>query len=227
VNSTYNALSAQLNKRFSNHVQFAANYTWAHALDFGQNESTFTDTNDLLVPSCLKCEYGSSNFDVRQRFTLSAILQAPWSVKGWGGYLVNGWQLSPIVQTQTGLPYSLVTSGTPNLNGTSGIGSSINGSGGANRIFELGRNTFRYPGTQVIDISLAKSFAIKERYNLQIIGQAFNLMNHLNVTGIQNTGYIISGNTLTYNSPFGNINNANSNFAYSTRQVQIGAKFSF
>jgi hypothetical protein len=53
----------------------------------------------------------------------------------------------------------------------------------------------------------------------------------VNVTGIQSTGYIIGGTstapTLTYNAPFGTINNANSNFAYSTRQIQIGAKVSF
>jgi hypothetical protein len=40
---------------------------------FGQNETTFTDTNDLLNPFCLKCEYGNPNFDVRQRFTLRAV----------------------------------------------------------------------------------------------------------------------------------------------------------
>ncbi|MDR3746812.1 MAG: TonB-dependent receptor [Acidobacteriota bacterium] len=227
VNSTYNALSAQLNKRFSNHVQFAASYTWAHALDYGQNESTFTDVNDLLIPNCLKCEYASSNFDVRQRFILSMILQAPWKLKGPAGWFANDWQLSPIFQAQTGLPYSLLTSGTPNQNGVSGIGSTINGSGGANRIFETGRNAYRYPSTQVFDLSLAKSVPIKERYSLQVVAQAFNLMNHLNVTGIQNTGYIISGTALTYNTPFGTVNNANSNFAYSTRQIQIGAKFTF
>ena len=227
VNSNYNAVAAMLNKRFSNHVQFAANYTWSHALDYGQNESTFTDTNDLLNPSCLKCEYGNSSFDVRQRFVLSAVLDAPWHVGGWAGYLANGWQLAPIYQAQSGLPYSLLTSGTP----TGGLGSSINGSGGANRILETGRNAYRYPRTQVVDLRLSKTIKFKERYQLQLLGEAFNLANHVNVTGIQNTGYIIGSTagvpTLTYNSPFGTVNNANSNFAYSTRNIQIGAKFNF
>jgi hypothetical protein len=39
------------NKRFANHIQFNANYTWSHAIDFGQNQSTFSDTNDLLLPA--------------------------------------------------------------------------------------------------------------------------------------------------------------------------------
>ena len=250
VNSSYNALSATINKRYTNHLQFAGNYTWSHAIDYGQNESTFTDTNDLLIPSCLKCEYGDSIFDVRNRFTLSLIGDAPWTVKGWEGWLANGWQIAPIFQFQTGLPYSLLTSGTPTLpacsttiaglpcnNGSSvtGIGSSVNGSGGAARLFETGRDTYRYPSTYVVDLSVSKNFKITERYNLQVLGQAFNLFNHLNVTGIQNTGYIIQSGTisgktvpvLNYNVPFSNINNANSNFAYSTRQLQLGAKFSF
>ncbi len=128
VNSNYNALAVLLNKRFSNSVQFNVNYTWSHALDYGQNESTFSDTNDLLFPNCLQCEYGNSSFDVRQRFIISGVFDTPWKVKGWAGYLANGWELAPIYQAQSGLPYSLVTSG--NAPGALASGS-YNGSGGA------------------------------------------------------------------------------------------------
>ena len=227
VNSSYNAFAVQLNHNMSHNVQFGANYTWAHALDYGQNESTFSDTNDLLNPSCLKCEYGTSSFDVRQRFTINAVIDSPWKVKGFAGYLANGWELAPIFAAQTGLPYSLLTSGTP----SGGLGSSINGSGGATRLLEVGRNTFRYPNTYVLDMRLSKSFQIAERFNLQFLAESFNIANHRNVTGINNTGYIIGTTngspSLTYNSPFGTVNNANSNFAYSTRQIQIGAKLRF
>jgi len=229
VNSSYNAFAVQLNHNMSHNVQFGANYTWAHALDYGQNESTFSDTNDLLNPSCLQCEYGTSSFDVRQRFTINAVIDSPWKVKGFAGYLANGWELAPIFAAQTGLPYSLLTSGTP----AGGLGSSINGSGGATRLLEVGRNTFRYPNTYVLDMRISKSFQIAERFNLQFLAESFNIANHRNVTGINNTGYIIGTDpvtklpTLTYNSPFGTVNNANSNFAYSTRQIQIGAKLRF
>ena len=235
VNSLYNAFVVQVNHNMMHNVQFSANYTWAHALDYGQNESTFTDTNDLLNPNCLQCEYGSSNFDVRHRFAASAVVDSWWHVKGWQGYLANGWQLAPIFAAQTGLPYSLATSGSA----PGGASGSINGSGGATRLFETGRNTYRYPNTYVLDLRLSRNIKITEKVNLQVLGEAFNLANHVNVTGINNTGYLIgtcakgSTNcvagtpTLTYNSPFGVVNNANSNFAYSTRQIQIGAKVSF
>jgi len=153
VNSSYNAFAVQLNHNMSHYVQFSANYTWAHALDFGQNESTFTDTNDLLSPSCLKCEYGDSSFDVRQRFTGSAVIDSWWNVKGWAGYLANGWELAPIFAAQTGLPYSLITSGSA----PGGASGAINGSGGATRLFETGRNTYRYPNTYVLVLRLSKN----------------------------------------------------------------------
>ena len=78
---------------------------------------------------------------------------------------------------------------------------------------------------------MSKSVKLAQRVNLQVLGEAFNLANHVNVTGINNTGYIIGGTsvapTLTSNAPFGSVTNANSNFAYSRRQIRIGAKLSF
>src|SRR5256884_9885775 len=40
ISSNYNALAVQINRRMSRHLQFMGNYTWSHALDFGQNGST-------------------------------------------------------------------------------------------------------------------------------------------------------------------------------------------
>ena len=258
TSSNYNALVVQANHRASQHLQFNANYTWSHSLDYGQNGSTFTDTNDLLLPTNIRAEYGNSIFDVRNRFVLSAIGEAPWHVSGWAGYLANGWQLAPIYQIQNGLPYSLVTSGTPPNVVSGGItykalGSSLNGSGGRKGIDVVGRNTFSMPRTQVVDLRLSKKFTFKEKYSAEIIGEAFNLFNHVNYTGIQNTGYFVSTSNITLpdgttascssTAPclnfnwtksgtsalpvFGSLTNANSNFAYSQRQIQIGFRFLF
>jgi hypothetical protein len=63
----------------------------------------------------------------------------------------------------------------------------------------------------------------------------------VNATSANNTGYILSSNTaacgngvganpnpcLNFNAPFGSITNANSTFAYSSRQVEIGFRFLF
>jgi outer membrane receptor protein involved in Fe transport len=230
ISTNYNAMAVQVTHRMKDHVQFSANYTFSHALDYGQNEATFNDTNDLFSPTNIKAEYGNSNFDVQHRFTINGILEAPWNVKGWAGQLANGWELVPVWQAQTGLPYSLVTSGSPPT-GLGAASSGINGSGGAFRIEQTGRNAFRYPRTSVVDMRLSKRFKFKENYTLQLMGEAFNLFNRQNVTSVNNLGYILGGTaaapTLSFNSAFQTVSNSNSNFAYSTRQLQIGARFIF
>jgi hypothetical protein len=223
TNSSYHALVAQVNHRMSHNIQFSASYTWSHAIDFGQNQTTFSDTNDLLLPNSVAPEKGNSIYDVPNRFVANAVITSPWKAKGWLGYLADGWGFNPIFQVQNGLPLNLTTAGTP----PGGLGSSINGSGGANRIDVVGRNTFRLPTTWVGDLRLAKYFTFREKYKLELIGDFFNIANHQNVTGENNTGYIISGTNLTFNSPFGVPNNSNSNFVYSPRQVQLGVRVLF
>jgi hypothetical protein len=248
VSSNYNALAVQLNRKMTNHLQFTANYTWAHSLDYGQNASTFSDTNDLLVPTDIRGEYGNSIFDVRNRFVASAVAESPWHVGGVFGYLVNDWLLAPIYSSQSGLPYSLVTSGTPTFttpqdsSGTtitySGLGAGINGSNGRKGIDVIGRNSFRMKRTINMDLRLSKRVRFGERYAIELLGEAFNIFNHQNVTSVNNTGYIIGSTTadpttksvnatLNFNSSFGSVINSNSNFAYSPRQLQIGFRFLF
>ncbi len=233
VHSNYHALAVQVNHRTSHNIQFSTNYTWAHALDNGLNGSTFSDTNDLLVPTNANAEYGNSIYDVRQRLTMNAVMTSPWRKHGLAGYFANDWEMAPIFQVQTGLPFTLVTSGTP----PAGLGSSINGSGGSTRTDIFGNNSFRRPVSWVADLRISKRFAFQERYKLELSGDFFNLANHQNITGINNTGYIIGNNAatcggatlpcLSFNTPFATPNAANSNFVFSPRQIQIGARFQF
>jgi len=252
ITSNYNALAVQLSRRMSHHLQLLGSYTWSHSLDFGQNESTFTDTNDLLLPNNIRPEYGNSVFNVPNRVVVSAIGESPWHVGGAFGYLLNDWQLSPIYSAQSGLPYSLVTAGTPPTFSTTNLdpvtdntttitykalGSSINGSNGRKGIDVIGRNTFQMKRTINMDLRLSKRVKFGEHYSVEAMGEAFNIFNHQNVTGVNNTGYIIGSTTdpvthvvipkLTFNSTFGSVNNSNSNFAYTSRQLQLGFRFLF
>ena len=102
----------------------------------------------------------------------------------------------------------------------------------------VGRNTFNYPRTINVDARVQKDFRFAEKYNLELIGEAFNLANHQNITGLNNTGYVLStvppttGNappasTLTYQGTFGTVTSANSNNVYQTRQIQLAARVTF
>ena len=246
VNSNYNALVVAFNHRFSHNVQFNANYTWSHALDYNPSANTTVTASSgytMFAPNHLAAEYGNSNNNVPNRFVFNMVLTAPWHVKGPLGYLANGWQLAPILQMQSGLDYLAGTSGT--APGSAPSGGGINGSDGTFRIDAVGRNIFTMPSTENLDLRMSKEIPIKEKVKLELLGEAFNLFNHFNATGVNSTAYSLStsgtitdttGATQTctsakpclgYNTAFGTITSANSNFIFSTRQIQIGLRLKF
>ena len=142
----------------------------------------------------------------------------------WTKYLINDWKLDDTIQIQTGMPYSAGTSG----NTTAGITSTLNGSGGASFIPQLGFNNYFQPRTIVDDARLEKDFPVRERYNLELMAQVFNVANHQNVTGVYTPAYTLSGTTATYQASFGQPSSTNnSGFSYAPRQVEISARFSF
>ncbi|HTD95713.1 MAG TPA: TonB-dependent receptor [Edaphobacter sp.] len=256
VNSNYEGLVWQLNRRFSNHVSFRANYTWSHALDYGENNQTATVANNLLDPQDLRAEYGNSNQNVPNRFVINSVMTSPWNFHGPLKYLLNDFELSPSYALQSGLPYSMTTSGTLSAGfaGTgvtplSAIGGGVNGSAGTFRIPGIARNGFSQPKTNVLDLRISKRFALTERAKLELYGESFNIVNHQNVTGVNTLGYTLgttttgtgaatvpTSNTLTFNtavanptvSQFGAVTATNSsNFQFAPRQIQLAVRVQF
>ncbi len=238
INSSYNAGVVQVNHRFAHHVQFSGSFTWSHAIDYGQNEQSGSDTNDLYDPTKLKFERGNSIYDIPRRLVLHAVVRSWWQYGGVTGFFLNGFSVAPIYQQQDGSPYSATTTGTA----PGGIIGGINGSGGASRILEIGRNNFRRPGKKVGDLRVSKNFTFSDRYRLELLAEAFNIGNHQNFTGVTTTAYRVGKDAVTklpvlnYNiqtvnnvtSPlFGTLTNSNSNFTWTPRQVQLGARFYF
>jgi hypothetical protein len=235
VNSNYEGLVWQLNHRFSSHYSFNANYTWSHALDYGENNQTATVATNLLDPQNLKAEYGNSNQNVPNRFVINSVVTSPWNFKGAMKYLLNDFELSPSYALQSGLPYNMTTTGTP----STGFGG-INGSNGTFRVPFMARNGFSQPKTNVLDLRISKRFSIKERAKLELYGESFNIVNHQNVTGVNTLGYTVAGsgtaNTLTFNtvtanptvSQFGAVTATNSsNFQFAPRQIQLAMRLQF
>ena len=81
VNSTYNALVAEVQNRSIHDLQFDFNFTWAHALDFAQNATTTTSLQirELAwtpTPNA-RANYGNSNYNVPIRFVGYALYTFP------------------------------------------------------------------------------------------------------------------------------------------------------
>ncbi|WP_049961231.1 TonB-dependent receptor [Pseudacidobacterium ailaaui] len=235
INASYHGMVADIQNRGNKYAQFDVNYTWAHALDFNQNQSTAPTANNWFDPwGDPRANYGNSNLNVPNRFVAWALLNYPGAATSWVKYFTNGWHLNPIFQAQNGLPYSASFSGT--LSGAAASG--IIGSGSSSWFPQIGRNTYQMPRTMDLDLRLQKDLRFSERFNLELLGEVFNVANHQNVTGIYSTAYSLnsSTNTLVYQSKtgvgvnatgFGAVTNSNSNFVYSQRQVQLGMKLDF
>ena len=245
INANYHALTVEVQKRASRLISYDANYTWSHALDFNQNSSTQAGTNGWYDPfGDARANYGPSSNNVPQRVVGWALLNVP-GISGNSAlkYATNGWSLKPLFQMQSGLPYSVnVTSTVPNqcyVAGCLEAASSGLAGTGVSYIPQLGRNSLRYPRTINLDMRAQKDFTFAEKYNLQLIGEAFNLANHQNVTGLNTTGYSLNTvqpptgssaaptSTLVYQTGFGTVTSANSNNAYQVRQVQLALRLTF
>ena len=242
VNSNYNALVVALNRRFYQSFQIQSSFTWSRANDFGQASQTFTATNNVLNPFNLRGEYSRSNFDIRDRFSFAAI----WSPnyyhghQRWLAYVANGFTISPIVAASSGVPLTPTVSGNAPSQTIAGVtyvapagAFGALADGGANRVPFLGPNSFQLPRNVDVDLRIAKEFKIWESWKLTLSGDAFNLFNHVNVTGAnvqmfsipQGTANLVFQGPSTI-SPF-LIPNASSNTLTAQRQVQVGIRLDF
>jgi hypothetical protein len=194
--STYNALNVDLKKRFSNHFQFLASYTWSHSIDDS------SDLQTLLLPQDNRnfgAERADSLFDQRHRFVFSAVIGSPSSWASQGGFhrALSNFTIAPIFEVSSGRPFNILSNqdtnndqsnqtdrpsvqadGTLCVPGTPGCVGLI--TGGVFTSGSLARNmglTHRYMS---LDLRLARLVPLGERLGLEMIAEGFNLFNRFN-----------------------------------------------
>jgi hypothetical protein len=267
ANSTYEAVMLKVVRYGRRGVSFHAHYTYSHAMDWNPGESPlFPDS--VSQGSDFSQEYGTSSLDMRHSAGTMVTFEPPWKLHKLAGELGNGWTASGTGQFHSGLPYTMRTGGSMAEEFTSsgtaivGLAPGMNGSGGDSRVFgvgsdnvvyNIGRNTYRYPSTWKADMRLGKSFDLGEMRRLEFLLESFNLFNHQNVTELETTGYTIGSgsppsalgtpgtlpslNFLTglktslttgLTTPaFGQPLNVNATDFYRERQVQVGMRLRF
>ncbi len=249
INSSYNALVGEIQNRSIHNLQFDFNYTWAHALDYNQNASSTTSTNNWLNPySAAHQNYGVSQFNVGNRFVgyvLYTFPTAPGSQ--WVKYLTGGWSVNDSFQAQNGLPYSAQINTGKVLGNTSATQSALNSGTwtGAPSVFyipPIGLNTYQVPRAIVDDFRLQKEFTFAEKYNLQLYADLYNAANKQNfsTSDINANAYTMTPSTtsntatmvfLPSTAPgvgFGSHGTSNdSGFLYIPREIQISARLKF
>ena len=103
-NSSYNALWISATQRMTRGLQFNASYTWSKSIDYNSLSSGGVDRAEQLQSA--RATVALSDFDARHRFVVSSIYELPFK----RNRLIAGWQLSAIVQAQSGNPINIVTS---------------------------------------------------------------------------------------------------------------------
>jgi hypothetical protein len=201
ANTWYNSLAATVRRPFANGLEVLANYTWARATDDGQvggANGTFFGGDTPLDPNNIRRDNGPSDTDVRNRFTLSFVYQpklfpdnkiVKYAVDDFtfsGGFIASGGQ--PIFMGMNGTVFS----GTGTSYGADGniYGGAMSSSSGApttGRPPQIGRNSIYGPGFNDFDFRVARNIPIHEAMYLQLSADAFNLLNHTIVTGVQGT----------------------------------------
>ena len=238
-NSNYNGLWLSANRRLTHNLTFNTSYTFSKSIDNNSVGSSNPQAQDFRN---LRAERALSDFDARNRFVLSAIYLLPAHGRGvFLSRLEQGWSASPIVNLQSGNPFSPIiqvtdTSGSleafdrpflvsgiplillnPSPNQWINPAAFVRQSAGFG---DAGRNILTGPGFADIDLSIAKDTKIKERVSLQFRSEAFNLFNHPNFGQPQNNLAVASFGQITATRTIrGDLG--------SSRQIQFGLKLLF
>jgi hypothetical protein len=209
--SVYHALSANLRKRMSSHVELLASYTWSHTID---------DSTDLETPLAVQDplhawrDRSNSLFDQRHRFVFSGVYQTG-RLSG-GSFIsrfLSDWTFAPIVDVASGRPFPILsgtdtnldsrsTNDRPNAVSASYVAPCIVPSPVASKYSPtgyvqpacfndanfgngtLGRNAGRRPYTIFNDLRVARRIHLTERLTLDGVMDLFNVANRYNVADV-------------------------------------------
>jgi hypothetical protein len=114
-NSSYHAMQARLDRRFSRGFQVAASYTWSKAIDStsDSNAASVQDPAPNAITSIpasqggLKLDRGLSDYDRTHRLTLTYLWAIPGPRSGWMRYALGGWSVAGITTFQSGTPFTV------------------------------------------------------------------------------------------------------------------------
>jgi Carboxypeptidase regulatory-like domain/TonB dependent receptor-like, beta-barrel len=111
--SVYHGLTANLRKRYGQHYEFLASYTWSHAIDDSTDLQSPLAPQDSFFPSA---ERSTSLFDQRHRFVFSGVYQSgKLSGAGFVSKFFSNWTIAPIVEVASGRPFNIITGNPDNF----------------------------------------------------------------------------------------------------------------
>jgi len=200
--SNYNALQAQLNRRFAGAYQFQAAYTWSKSIAFADEADSTLWFN---APQVLDRNRSLTGYDRTHNLQMAFLAELPfgpgkrWLQQGWERHLLGGWQLTGIFSAYSGTPFTVIADGSsleaPNNTQTADQVKTevkiLGGTGPGQSFFDplafrpvtevrfgtSGRNILRGPGLVNLDLGLFREFSASERIKVQFRAEVFNATN--------------------------------------------------
>ena len=229
--SSYNGVTLELRKRYRGNLQASLAYTLGKVEDTKPDATAVVpgnagdDAKYASNPADFEADRAEGDNDVRHRAVFSGLWDVPyWSdSSGAAKALLDGWSLSWIMTAQSGLPYNERVSNDLNNDGNR-----------FNDIVPGARNSHRLPSIFNVDLRLSKRIPMGSQVRLELIAEAFNLLNSTNITSQRDTLYNFTGTALVpqvgLSNPrldFGADVGTQINFEDTQRIVQIAAKVTF
>lgn len=205
--SEYQAVTLKVNRRFTGRYQMGAHYTWGKDRDTDSNERSATGVT-ISDTGNLDYDWGLSDRDVKHRLVVTGMIQLP-----------ADFQISGIVNYQSGTPYTLVDSGV-DFPYCGSVGFNCPDYRAVMNGVVVGRNTERNESIQTIDLRVGKFFRFGDGLRLDVFVEAFNLFD-------QNSFGVGFGQRNISNGNVPDTLGIPSFLTTSPRQLQIGGRFSF
>jgi hypothetical protein len=114
--SWHEALNGKLttSNLFNQGLALTANYTWSHTEDylsatFGGEDEEMGQPLGTLDPFNPRLDKGDADYDIRNRFALSAVWTVPYAKNTHGVMkeILDGWEFAPIFYANSGYPYTI------------------------------------------------------------------------------------------------------------------------
>jgi hypothetical protein len=243
-NSHFNGLLGSLRMNGFHGFTTKLSYTLGHSMDDLSYARHIIPQNSY----CLTCDYGNSDFDIRNSFSMFLSYALPQPVKYRA--VLGGWQLNTLFSFFSGTPFTVYSgvdsSGTGEYADRAElVGNPFSGVPASNRATSTyyyfnpaafavpaqgtygneKRNQFYGPGTKQIDFSAFKNIKIGEHVTAQLRAEIFNIFNFVNYSGPANNvqGSNLGQSGATYDVSFG----APGIGPGAPRNVQLAAKIVF
>ena len=197
ANSTYHAGTLEAQLRGLHSLEVRGNFTFSRAIDYGPQLGATPRQNGQFDPSTDGYDKGLSSLSFPVRFTGQLLYRS--HVAGGNTSIretLSGWQVASIAFAGSGAPYTYAIFGGTRL---SGGRESINGSGGANYLPTVGRNTLRLPPRASVDLRLGREWKTGS-FSVNVFAEAFNLLNQRNLARVETRAFVL-GTPANSNSP--------------------------